>query len=267
MRVEPRVANNEPKSGPPTQANPQNTAPITALDLERCNGCPPMVFVQGGTFTMGCTEEQGSDCRETEKPAHQVTVPDFYIGKYEVTQAEWEAVIGDNPSRFKDCPRCPVESVSWDDVQEFIKKLNTKTGKNFRLPSEAEWEYAARGGQKTKKFKYAGDTKNLGLVAWWDGNSGNKIHPVGERKANELGLYDMSGNVWEWCADTWHADYTGASVDGSVWEEAMSSEASRVYRGGSWGSPAQYCRAACRGLNDPAFRWITLGFRLVLPLQ
>ncbi len=264
MTTEPVVKQDE---APATQPNPQTTSPVTAFDLERCKDCPEMVFVQDGMFTMGCTEEQGDDCLEYEKPAHKVNIPGFFIGKYEVTQAEWSAVMGSNPSHFKDCPRCPVENVSWEDVQVFIQKLNAKTGKNFRLPSEAEWEYAARGGQKSKGFKYAGDTRNLGLVAWWSGNSGKKTHPAGERKVNELGICDMSGNVWEWCADVWHLNYTGAPVDGSAWDSNSKERASPALRGGSWNDNPLHCRVASRSGFGPADRSDQIGFRLALSRQ
>jgi formylglycine-generating enzyme required for sulfatase activity len=164
-----------------------------------------MVFVKGGTFTMGCTAEQGDDCFDNEEPAHKVTLSDFYIGKYEVTQAQWKAVTGNNPSKFNGCDNCPVEGVSWNDIQEFIKKLNAKTGLNYRLPTEAEWEYAARGGAQSRGYKYSG-SNSVDEVAWYYGNSGNETHPAGTKKANELGIYDMSGNVYEWCND-WYGAY------------------------------------------------------------
>ena len=217
-----------------------------------------MVFIPGGTFTMGCTSEQGSDCESDEKPAHRVTVSDFYIGKYEVTQKEWQEVMGGNPSNFKNCEDCPVESVSWDDVQEFLAKLNAKTGKTYRLPTEAEWEYAARGGSQRRGYKYAGSNR-LDEVAWYDGNSGDKTHPVGQKKANELGLYDISGNVWEWCSD-WYDDYPSTAQTNP---KGPSTGSDRVLRGGSWYFYAEICRSAHRGNYGPDFRGNLVGFRLV----
>jgi len=152
-----------------------------------------MVFVEGGTFMMGATSEQESDAFDWEKPAHRVTLSDFYIGKYEVTQAQWKAVMGSNPSYFKG-DNLPVERVSWGDCQEFIRKLNERTGLTFRLPTEAEWDYAARGGNRSRGYKYSG-SDDPDEVAWYWDNSGIKTHPVGQKRANELGLYDMSGNV------------------------------------------------------------------------
>jgi formylglycine-generating enzyme required for sulfatase activity len=213
-----------------------------------------MVFVEGGTFNMGCTSEQGSDCYDNEKPAHRVTVSDFYICKYEVTQAQWESVMGSNPSNFKG-DNLPVETVSWDDIQEFIKKLNAQTGKNYRLPTEAEWEYAARGGTKSKGYKYSG-SNNLAEVAWFGGNSGS--HPVGTKQPNELGIYDMSGNVWEWCSD-WDGTYSASAQQNPI---GASSGSARVSRGGSWSSRAQGCRVAARGGISSGDRYGILGFRL-----
>jgi len=218
---------------------------------------PAMVSVRGGTFTMGCTSEQGSDCGEDEKPAHQVTVSDFAIGQYEVTQKEWREVMGTNPSYFKNCDNCPVEKVSWDDIQQFLTNLNAKTGKTYRLPTEAEWEYAARGGSSSRGYKYAG-SNTLSDVAWYTDNSGSKTHPVGQKKANELGLYDMSGNVWEWCQD-WYADYPTIRTSNP---RRPSTGSIRVGRGGSWSGGVQYCRVAYRNGHTPFRRYRDVGFRL-----
>lgn len=217
-----------------------------------------MVWVEGGTFRMGATSEQGSDAYSDEKPVHSVTLSSYYIGKTEVTQALWKAVMGSNPSEFKGDNR-PVESVSWDDCQAFIRKLNALTGQNFRLPTEAEWEFACRGGNNSRGYKYSG-SNYIDNVAWhWD-NSGKKTHPVATKSPNELGIYDMSGNVREWCSD-WKGDYSSGAqtnpkgpYDGSY----------RVNRGGSWGSDAGYCRSSDRGLNSPGYRSYYLGLRLSL---
>ena len=218
-----------------------------------------MVYVQGGAFTMGGTPEQGGDCWDDEKPAHPVTLSDFHIGKYEVTQAQWRAVMGNNPSRFKG-DNLPVENVSWNDAQEFIRKLNTQTGKNYRLPTEAEWEYACRGGARSAHYKYSG-SDTIGDVAWYDKNSGGKTHPVGTKSPNELGIYDMSGNVWEWCSDWW-GNYNGKIQTNP---QGPSSGSKCVVRGGNWSGNASYCRVAYRGYDSPDSRDKFLGFRVVLP--
>ncbi|MEM6699370.1 MAG: SUMF1/EgtB/PvdO family nonheme iron enzyme [Bacteroidota bacterium] len=219
-----------------------------------------MVSIPSGTFTMGCTSEQGNDCDDDEKPTRQVSISGFKMGKYEVTQEEWRAVMGSDPPdlRFKGCDRCPVESVSWNDAQDFIKKLNQMTGQRYRLPSEAEWEYAARGGQS---YKYAG-SNDINEVAWYSGNSNDKTHELGGKKKNGYGLYDMSGNVYEWCQDSWHSSYEGGPSTGKAWES--SSGSSRVHRGGSWSSSAGSCRVSNRGSDSPDDRGYDLGFRLVL---
>ena len=217
-----------------------------------------MVFVEGGTFQMGATSEQGSDADGDEKPVHSVTVSDFYIGKYEVTQAQWKAVMGNNPSYFKG-DNLPVENVSWNDVQEFIKKLNQLTGKRYRLPTEAEREYAARGGMKRKGYKYAG-SNNIGGVAWYANNSSSQTHPVGQKQPNELGLFDMSGNVWEWCQDN-YGNYNSSSQTNPT---GPAGGPLRVLRGGGWFHCAGYCRVSDRHGNYPFYRGSDSGFRLVL---
>lgn len=215
-----------------------------------------MVPVEGGTFTMGATSEQGSDALEGEYPAHQVTLSDYYIGQTEVTQALWKAVMGSNPSDSKG-DNLPVEQVSWDDCQVFIQKLNQLTGKQFRLPTESEWEYAARGGRKSRGYKYAGDN-DIGLVAWYEDNSGNETHPVATKQANELGVYDMSGNVEEWCSDGYDGYQSSSQSD----PQGPSSGSDRVGRGGSFFFDARYCRVSNREYYTPDFRTFDLGLRL-----
>lgn len=212
-----------------------------------------MVAVQGGTFTMGATSEQGSDAKDWETPAHKVTVSSFSIGQTEVTQELWQAVMGSNPSMYKGAKR-PVEKVSWDDCQEFIRKLNQLTGKKFRLPTEAEWEYAARGGNKSRGYKYSG-SNNLGSVAWYNEDLfDGETHDVATKVSNELGIYDMSGNVWEWCQDKWY------NYDGS----ATKYGSNRVDRGGSWNDNARFCRVSDRNRSSPDVRSRNLGLRLAL---
>ena len=217
-----------------------------------------MIRVDGGTFTMGATLEQGSDAYDDEKPAHQVTLSPYYIGETEVTQALWEAVMGSNPSNFKGSNK-PVEEVSWDDCQDFIRKLNQKTGLSFRLPTEAEWEYAARGGNKSRGYKYSG-SNNLGDVAWYTDNSGSSTHDVKTKQANELGVYDMSGNVWEWVQD-WKGDYSSSAQSNP---KGPASGSYRVRRGGSWDDSAGLCRVSLRGSRSPGHRGNYLGLRLAL---
>jgi len=215
----------------------------------------PMVFVEGGTFKMGSDD---SDAYDHEKPVHNVTLSSYYIGKYEVTQELWEAVMGSNPSHFKGARR-PVERVSWDDCQVFIRKLNSLTGKNFKLPTEAQWEYAARGGKKSRGYKYPG-SNTIGDVAWYGDNSRNETHDVGTKIPNELGLYDMAGNVWEWCSD-WFGDYSSSSQTNP---SGPSSGFRRVSRGGSWFNIAGYCCVSIRFDNPPVLGSGNRGFRLCL---
>lgn len=216
-----------------------------------------MVYVGGGTYTMGCTGEQGDDCSTYERPAHSVTVSGFYMGQTEVTQALWKAVMGSEPtynggwtSGYGKGNNYPAYRVSYEDIKTFISKLNSLTGKTFRLPTEEEWEYAAHGGNSSRGYKYSG-SDNIGSVAWYDGNSGSKTHPVAQKQANELGLYDMSGNVWEWCSSLWCSDYNSAR-----------SGSNRVFRGGGWLNDAGNCRVSARGSSVPSFRNSDLGLRL-----
>ena len=217
-----------------------------------------MVYVEGGTFRMGATAEQGEDAYDWEKPVHSVSLSDFHIGKHEVTQGLWEEVMGGNPSDNKAGDNYPVENVSWEECQGFVKELNARTGLNFRLPTEAEWEYAARGGIKSKGYKYAG-SDNLDEVGWHDGNSGNHTHPVGQKQANELGLHDMSGNVLEWCQD-WYGAYSGSSQRNP---KGPVSGSYRVLRGGSYWGGAGRCRVSFRSYGVPGSR-VSYGLRLVL---
>ena len=231
--------------------NDPNTFTVNGVSFE-------MVYVEGGTFDMGATTEQGSDAESDEKPVHSVTLDGYYIGKCEVTQELWEAVMGSNPSHFKGAQN-PVENVSWNDCQEFVSRLNSLTGRTFRLPTEAEWEYAARGGNKSRHYKYSG-SGNIGYVAWYYKNSGSTTHAVGTQTANELGIYDMSGNVCEWCSD-WYGGYSAGSQTNP---QGPSSGSARVLRGGSWSDYARYCRVSYRYCGDPYDSYDGGGLRLVL---
>lgn len=221
-----------------------------------------MMKVQGGTFTMGATPEQGTEEPwNDEWPTHEVTVSSFSIGQTEVTQELWQAVMGTNPSYFTGDPKRPVETVSWDECQQFIATLNQLTGMNFRMPTEAEWEYAARGGNRSEGYKYAG-SNDINETAWWDDNAGDGVgesspdygtHPVALKKANELGLYDMSGNVWEWCQD-WYGTY---SQEVQINPTGPETGTEHLYRGGSWINYARNCRVSCR------FHWVTNGVNYV----
>ncbi|MBK6948155.1 MAG: formylglycine-generating enzyme family protein [Haliscomenobacter sp.] len=227
--------------------------PITADYLKKLE--EDMVFVQGmKAFHMRSKNFSGGPSLE-----RHVYIDDFSLCKYPVTQALWQAVMGDNPSYFK-APNRPVEQVSWIDVQTFLEKLNTRTGKTYRLPSEAEWQYAARGGHRSQGFTYSGGNK-LNEVGWYDENSHAETKPVGLKQPNELGLYDMSGNVWEWCADVWHDNYEGAPDDGSAWTTGGDQDW-RVVRGGSWYFDDDNCRVSSRDWYDSVDRFNNIGFRL-----
>jgi TonB family protein len=219
---------------------------------------PEMVFVEGGIFLMG-----NNSYYSEEEPAHSVTLSSFNIGKFEVTQAQWKAVMGSNPSINRGCDNCPVEYISWNEIQEYIQKLNSQTNRSYRLPTEAEWEYAAKGGKASKGFTYSG-SNDLDSVAWYDKNSGLKTHVVGTKQANELGLFDMSGNVMEWCAD-WYSNYNSYSETNP---KGPSLGESRVSRDGSafggYYDCARHCRVESRIPGLPIAKGASLGFRLVL---
>jgi serine/threonine protein kinase len=213
---------------------------------------PEMISVAGGTFIMG--SKNGAD---DAIPAHEVTLSSFEISKFEITQSQWQAVMNSNPSWNK-CDNCPVEQVSWNDVQQYIEKLNSLTGKQYRLPTEAEWEFAAFGGIKSRKFTYSGSDQ-INEVAWYSANSSENSHAIGTKKANELGLFDMSGNVWEWCSD-WYGSYSGASQSNP---NGPSSGDTKVLRGGSFFNHAQFCRNYDRFKSEPDAKFKRFGFRLV----
>ena len=248
-------------SQPTVSQEPVAQTPVTNVDnisIPVKDGVSiDLVRVEAGTFTMGATAEMENPY-DREKTPHRVTLTnDYYIGKYEVTQGLWQAVMGNNPSYFKG-DNLPVEEVSWDDCQDFINKLNRITGKTFRLPTEAEWEYAARGGNKSRGYQYSG-SNNLSDVAWIITNSGYETHAVGTKQANELGIYDMSGNVFEWCQD-WKGSYSSSL---QVNPTGANSGSYRVCRGGDWSIGAGGCRSSFRGYNTPNNRHNSLGLRLV----
>ena len=213
-----------------------------------------MVFVEGGTFLMG------SSTREPEeKPVHSVTLSSYNIGKYEVTQYQWKTIMGSNPSHFTNCDNCPVETVSWNEVQEFIERLNAESGKNYRLPTEAEWEFAARGGSNSKGYKYSG-ANDISIISWCAENSGNRTHEVGTKLPNELGIYDMTGNVWEWCSD-WYSSY---SAHKETNPKGPYLAKNRVIRGESYYDYENTGSTTFRAQIMPDFHINGLGFRLVL---
>jgi len=227
--------------------------PVTGMEF---------VLVPGGCYQMGCGSGQ-SACDKNEKPVHEVCVDGFWMGRTEVTQKQWEKIMDDNPSLntswFKNTDNYPVENFSWYDISDFIQKLNQQSGRNYRLPTEAEWEYAARSGGKEEL--YAGGD-NVDAVAWFDSNSGDRSHPVAQKRPNGLGLYDMSGNVWEWCQDWYGKDYYLNSPRNNP--RGPDSGSARVARGGSWHSFESGCRSIMRSGNNLPFRYTDVGLRLVL---
>ncbi len=223
-----------------------------------------MVLVAGDTFSMGCTTEQGSDCLPSENPVHTVKVDSFYISKYDVTQAQWKGIMDNNPSHFRHCVDCPVENVCWDDIQHFIKKVNQLSGEHYRLPTEAEWEFAARGGKNSHGFRFAGSNR-LDSIAWCGLNSGDSTHVVGEMAPNELGLFDMTGNVWQWCSDWYEDKYYTISPENNP--KGPDNGQYRVVRGSSWSNMLKYNRIALRRKFQPYLGDSHGGFRLVESLR
>ena len=258
-------------SAPPVVAPviaPPVTKPVIASPVrlpgaafKDCDDCPEMVAVPAGSFLMGSKADPfaSSPPSADEMPQHAVSIKAFSLGKFEVTQEQWYALMGNLPSNFKG-RTLPVEQVSWDDAQAFVKKLSEKTGKQYRLPSEAEWEYAARAGSQTA-YSFGDDARELGRYAWFGENAGQTTHPVGEKQPNAFGLYDMSGNVWEWTEDCWNDNYGGAPSDGRAWTTGACSK--RVLRGGSWAFSPRYLRAANRNGDSTAVRFnYGYGFRV-----
>ncbi len=244
-------------AAPPVVIPPVNVAGTSFKD---CDDCPEMVRIPGGTFLMGSKADPfaSSQPNADEQPQHQVSVKAFAMGKYEVTQEQWYAVMGNLPSSFKG-RTLPVEQVTWNDAQEFVRRLGAKTGKTYRLPSEAEWEYAARAGSRTE-WSFGDNENELGRYAWFNANSGSTTHPVGEKLPNAFGLHDMHGNVWEWTEDCWNENYNGAPSDGSVWSAGDCSR--RVLRGGSWNFDPQVLRSAIRSGGPASDRGDGIGFRV-----
>lgn len=227
--------------------------------IKDCAECPEMVVIPAGSFVMG------SDKNPDEQPPHTVAIRSLLMGKVEVTQKQWTDIMGRNPSHFLACGLiCPVENVSWDDAQQFVAKLNQKTGQRYRLPSEAEWEYAARAGT-TAERSFGNDESKLGNYAWYVGNSGRQTHEVAQKLPNAFGLFDMHGNVWEWTDDCWHESYAGAPINGSGWNTACNG-ANRVLRGGSWLSDRAISRSAFRFRDKSDSLYFTEGFRLARDL-
>ena len=264
-KPKPAVTKHKPAAKPKTKPAPRrnsthhssSTSGTVSLSAELNKLISNMVYVSGGTFTMGGTSEQGSDAESIEKPTHSVTLSSYYICKYEVTQALWRAVMGSNPSYSKG-DNLPVERVSWDDCQTFIKRLNSYTGRNFRLPTEAEWEFAARGGNYSRHYKYSG-SNNLDDVAWHGDNS-DRTHSVGTKRPNELGLYDMSGNVFEWCSD-WYGTYSSYSQTDPTGPDSGSY---CINRGGAFAYGASRHRSTDRNYSTPDTHYYFLGLRLAL---
>ena len=240
---------------PVAQAAPASTTSLAAgQTIKDCADCPEMVAIPAGAFEMGSAENTN------EQPVRRVNVPAFLFGRTEVTQGQWIAVMGSNPSHFKSCGMdCPVESINWNDAQEFSRRLSQRTGKNYRLPSESEWEYAARAGSSSK-WSFGDDESQLGAYAWFTTNSNGTTHSVAQKTPNAFGLYDMHGNVWEWVQDVWHGGYQGAPGDGSAWMSG--GDQAWLLRGGAWNGDPVNLRSASRIHNGPFNRFYNSGMRI-----
>ena len=255
-RVECRGKSQQAASPPGVKSSPLPTGSAKQT-FKDCGDCPEMVVIPAGSFLMGSKADPfaSSPPSADEMPQHAVSIKAFSLGKFEVTQEQWFALMGNLPSNFKG-RTLPVEQVSWDDAQAFVKKLSEKTGKQYRLPAEAEWEYACRAGGQDM---YCGSDR-ADDVGWYDSNSGRSTRPVGGKQANAWGLHDMSGNVWEWTEDCFNANYNGAPTDGRAWTVGDCSQ--RVLRGGSWSNYPQVLRAASRVRDSTAVRYFNDGFRV-----
>lgn len=227
--------------------------------LKDCEECPEMISIPAGIFDMGSNDYADS------QPVHRVNVKGFFLGKTEVTQGQWKALMGNNPSFFSRCgDSCPVDQVKFDDAQEFIKRLSLKTGKQYRLPSEAEWEYSARAGS-SNKWSFGDSENSIGDYAWYKRNSNSTTHQVAEKMSNAFGLFDMHGNVWEWTQDCWNGNYSGAPTDGSAWNSGDCYR--RVLRGGSFNNDIGRLRVSFRNADYVDSRYFSFGFRVARSLQ
>ncbi len=256
-----RPPSTTPSTPTPPQQKPKSIpgplpvpAPVVDSNAKDCDQCPEMVVLPPGGFMMGSSPKEQI---ATAIPQHRVNIQSFSIGKYEVTQQQWSSVMGSNPSRSKG-PNLPVENVTWDEAQQYVQRLSQKTGKQYRLPSEAEWEYAARAGSATPYPKGNSDSE-LSTYAWYSANA-TTTNPVGMKTSNQFGLYDMLGNVYEWTQDCWGANYSGAPADGTAWTIGRCSE--RVIRGGSWNNTSDYLRYAFRIKRSTTTRNFNIGFRV-----
>ena len=251
---------------PPAKLQQKDTTALQAVAAAAIADTDPYTGMQFVSVKGGCYQMGSSNGRDNENPVHDVCVNDFSIGKFEVTQAQWEKVMGSNPSHFSQCgPDCPVDRISWNDAQEFIGKLNARSGRQYRLPTEAEWEFAARSGGRNEKWAGTSDEKSLGDFAWFGQNAGGNPHKVGLKKANGIGIHDMSGNVLEWCQDRYNDAYYKASPKDNP--PGADTGENRVVRGGSWSNSADSTRTAYRDWDEPKIRTYNVGMRVVLPVR